>query len=69
MHTLREKKWETILKSILFDIYLMFFLNKNVHQDTLDPTVQHNVLILRTDSHARDFVTVAMTHAICLGVV
>lgn len=42
---------------------------KNVHQDTLDPTVQHNVLILRTDSHARDFVTVAMTYAICLGVV
>lgn len=49
--------------------FISCFVNQNVSQDTQDSTAPYNVLILPMEKNVKDFVTVAMTHAICLGAV
>lgn len=51
-------------KPVIKHNFISYFVFQYVCQDTLGPTVEHNVLILRTGMHVKNLATAALTYAI-----
>lgn len=58
---------EIILTKHVIKLFIFYFVNKDVCKDTLELTVQQNVLILVTETTVRELATAALIYAISPG--